>query len=129
MSLFQLFVIVLAGCLFLGSLAALAKGWLSRREGLIWAAIWLAAGTAVAWPRITAVIARALGIGRGADLLLYCSVIVMIVGFLMVYSRLRAVRRDLTLLVRRLAIAEADTTATPLPDEASEETGDEKPED
>ena len=129
MSLFQLLVIVLAGCLFVGCLAAMAKGWLSRREGLIWAAVWLAAGITVAWPRLTAVIARALGIGRGADLVLYCSVIVMIVGFLMVYSRLRAVRRDLTLLVRRMAIAEAVTTTTPPPEEPPEKTGDEKPED
>jgi hypothetical protein len=131
LNLFQLIVIILAGFLFVGSLAAMAKGWLSRREGLIWAAVWLAAGTTVAWPRVTAVIARALGIGRGADLLLYCSVIAMIIGFLMMYSRLRAVRRDLTLLVRRVAIAQAvDTTQRPeeSAEESAKQAGDEKPE-
>ena len=112
MSLFQILFLVPAACLFAVGFVAMAKGWLTRRESLVWLVVWLAAGVAVAWPPITAVVARALGIGRGADLLLYCSVIVMIVGFVMIYARLRAVRRDLTLLVRRLAIAEAVTTSS-----------------
>ena len=120
MSLFQILVLVLAACLFVGSFVALARGWLTRRECFVWAAVWLAAGVTVAWPQVTRIIARALGIGRGADLVLYCSVIVMIAGLMMMYARLRAVRRDLTLLVRRLAIAEALTT-TGTPRDASHE--------
>ena len=129
MSLFQILVLALAAFLFTGSLVATIKGWLTRREGLVWTLVWLAAGVTVAWPGVTAIIARALGIGRGADLVLYCSVIVMIVGFLMIYSRLRAVRRDLTLLVRRLAITEAATTTSTPPQEPPKKTDDKQPED
>ncbi|GAG38143.1 unnamed protein product [marine sediment metagenome] len=129
MSLFQILLLALAACLFTGSLVATIKGWLTRREGLVWTLVWLTAGVTVAWPGVTAIVARALGIGRGADLVLYCSVIVMIVGFLMIYSRLRAVRRDLTLLVRRLAVTEAATTTSTPPQESPKKTDDKQPED
>ncbi|MEK7731822.1 MAG: DUF2304 family protein, partial [Planctomycetota bacterium] len=51
--------------------------------------------------------------GRGADLVLYCAVIVMLIGFFMVYARLRRLRRDLTLLSRHLAIRDAAPTSPP----------------
>ena len=80
------------------------------------------AGVAIAWPELTTWAARSLGIRRGADLVLYCAVVVMMVGFLMVYSRLRQVRRDLTLVVRHLALLEADG-----PPEAVSDTPDAAP--
>jgi len=107
-SMFQQTALVVVGLLFLGSVVALIKGWANRREGLIWSAVWLAAGVAVLWPRITSKIARGLGIGRGADLVFYCAVIVMMIGFWLVYIRLRRVRREITLLVRHLATLEAE---------------------
>jgi hypothetical protein len=123
---FQIVVVAFAACLFIGSIIAMVRGWLTRREGLVWAVVWLAAGVTVAWPEVTAIVANALGIGRGADLLLYCSVIVMMVGFLMIYARLRAVRRDVTLLVRRLAIDNAVTTTSTTPETPPETTGKEQ---
>ena len=94
MTVFQVIVITISAALVVASLVAAARGWVSRREGAAWASVWLAVGVAVAWPRVTAIAAKALGIGRGADLVLYCSVIVMMIGFLMVYARLRALRRE-----------------------------------
>ena len=108
MNLFQIVFLVLAGCLFVGSLVAMARGWATRREGLISALIWIGAAVAVAWPDATTRIAHVFGLGRGVNLLLYCTVVAMIVGFFMVYIRLRRVRRELTLLVRHLAILEAE---------------------
>ena len=58
-------------------------------------------------------VARKLGIGRGADLLLYCSVGVMMVGFLMVYIRLGRLRREITLIVRHLALKESQEGSNP----------------
>lgn len=107
MTAFQVIVITISAALVIASLMAGARGWVSRREGAAWASVWLAVGVTVAWPRVTAIAAKSLGIGRGADLVLYCSVIVMMIGFFMVYARLRALRREITLLVRRLAIQDA----------------------
>ena len=46
--------------------------------------------------------------GRGADLVLSLLALAVFGGFLLVYIRLRRVRRELTLVVRRLAVMEAE---------------------
>ena len=107
MNLFQIVLIVIVACLFTASLVAMLRGWATRREGVIWLSVSVAAGVAIVWPKITTQIARVLGIGRGADLVLYCAVVVMMVGFFMVYARIRRLRRQVTLLVRHLAIRDA----------------------
>ena len=120
MNLFQIIALSVMGLLLALTLIAIVRGWATRREGLVWSAVWMAAGAAVAWPELSKNIAGRLGIGRGADLLLYCAVVVMLVGFLMVYARLRRLRGELTLIVRHLAIRDAgiappreETAATP----------------
>lgn len=108
MSLFQIIALSIMGLLLALTLIALVRGWATRRESVLWSLVWIAAGAAIAWPNLTRDIARTLGIGRGADLLLYCSVVVMLIGFLMIYARLRRLRRELTLIVRHLALKEAE---------------------
>jgi hypothetical protein len=105
---FQQILLAVIAASLLGSVVALLRGWASRREGLIWAGVCLAAGVVILWPEITSKVARALGIGRGADLVFYCAVVVMLLGFWMVYMRLRRMRREITVLVRHLAILEAE---------------------
>jgi len=113
MNLFQILAVAVVSGLFVVSILAMIRGWATRREGLIWAFVWLATGVAIARPNLTVHVADFLGIGRGADLVLYCAVIVMLIGFFMVYARLRRLRRDLTLLSRHLAIRDAAPTAPP----------------
>lgn len=105
---FQLILLITFVLLFVGSFAALLRGWASRREGFVWASVWLAAGVAMLWPQVTSRAAGALGIGRGADLVFYCAVVIMLIGFWMVYLHLRRVRREITLLVRRQALLETE---------------------
>ena len=113
MSLFQVLALITVACLFLLTVVAVWRAWITKRESMIWIVVWLVAATALVSPKMTSVLARAMGIGRGADLLLYCSVVVMMIGFLMIYVRLRRLRREMTLLVRHLAIHEAVTNDTP----------------
>lgn len=58
-------------------------------------------------PDRTTRFARAIGINRGTDLIVYLVSLVVFQGFVVFYLRLRKVRRELTLLVRHLAILEA----------------------
>ena len=111
MNLFQILAVAVVTVLFALSIVAMARGWATRREGLIWASVWLATGVAIARPSLTVLVADYLGIGSGAHLVLYCAVIVMLIGFFMVYARLRRLRRDLTLLSRHLAIRDAVPTS------------------
>jgi hypothetical protein len=93
------------------TLSAAFRGMVRKRIAVMWLAIWTVGGVAIIWPRSTVLVARSLGIGRGADLLLYVSVLLMLVGFFYVYGRFRRLDRQITVLVRRLAIDNAEREA------------------
>jgi hypothetical protein len=107
MNVFQVIVICVLGFLFVVDVIALMRGWLTRKEAFVWGGVCFVTAMAIDRPQWIQKIARALGIGRGADLILYCAVVITMIGFWMVYVRLRALRREMTLLVRHLAIMEA----------------------
>jgi hypothetical protein len=107
MNLFQAIALLLFALLSALTLSAGLRGTVRKRVVVFWLALWGVGSTAIVWPHSTALVAHALGIGRGADLLLYSTALVMIVAFFYVYSRFRRVERQLTLLVRRLAIQNA----------------------
>jgi hypothetical protein len=104
MNLFQGLVLALFVVLALFTISAGMRGAVRKRIVVFWLSVWLSGSIAIVWPHSTAVVAHALGIGRGADLLLYSSVLVMFVAFFYVYARFRRLERQITLLVRRLAI-------------------------
>ncbi|MCH7592822.1 MAG: DUF2304 domain-containing protein [Planctomycetes bacterium] len=123
MNLFQILALGVVGLLLLVSVTGVLRGSVARRDGILWTLLWLAAGIAIIRPGVTRVVAKALGIGRGADLVLYCAVVVMMIGFLMTYSRLRRIQRDLTLVVRHIAKREAAVNLSPAEDNAPSDQG------
>jgi small membrane protein len=69
-------------------------------------------------PDLTNDIAHAIGIGRGADLLLYFSVIAGLLVAILVHARFRKMDRMITLLARRQALLDArkpDSTPETVP--------------
>jgi len=58
-------------------------------------------------PDLTNSIAHFLGVGRGADLLLYCMVVFFYAAFIFLYSRLRKIEIMITELIRSRTIKEA----------------------
>lgn len=54
--------------------------------------------------------ARAVGVGRGTDLLLYGLIIVVLLYMVTTYRRFRAMETSITLLARRIAVDEVFTT-------------------
>jgi small membrane protein len=113
MNLFQSLVLLLFVVLAVLTIAAGFGGAVRKRIVAFWLAVWALGATTIIWPHFTAVAAHSLGIGRGADLLLYLSVLVMFVAFFYVYTRFRKLDRELTLLVRRLAIQNAGMALPP----------------
>ncbi len=63
---------------------------------------------AVLFPGHVTLLAHALGIGRGADLLLYMLVVAFLFGMLNTYLRFRGATQQITELARTLAIREAE---------------------
>jgi small membrane protein len=77
--------------------------------GLVfWILFWLAAAVCVLVPDLTQRFARVLGVGRGADAVFYVSLVGLSYAFFRLYLRIRLLEQELTLLVRRLAIKEAE---------------------
>ena len=103
MTTFQIVGITLAVSFTLVSLIATLRHWIGRGSGLLWLILWGLAGVAIALPDLTGIVARALGIARGADLVFYCGILGMLVAFFAVYIRLRQMNH-ITLLVRQLAL-------------------------
>ncbi len=100
---FQVLGLALTGLLGLFSLARLLRS-RARLADAAWLLLWLAAGAAIARPEITVVVARLLGISRGADLVFYLAILAMLVGFFVLSGRLRRLEADVTRLVRHLAL-------------------------
>lgn len=71
---------------------------------LIWLIFWLAVGVIVWIPDITQRLADLLGIGRGADLIFYLSILVLFYLIFKIYIKIERVERDITKIVRKDSI-------------------------
>ena len=69
--------------------------------------VWTTASAAIVRPDLPQKVALMLGIGRGADVVLYVFVLAFIATSFYFYSRCSALQRDLTKLVRQQAIEQA----------------------
>jgi small membrane protein len=105
MTVFQIIAVVVLGALALLTLANMVRS--RRAVGALWLVVWAGAAAAIIEPRLTTWVAHFLGIERGADLVFYCAVLGGLLGFFFVYLRLRGLSRQLTLLTRNVAIANA----------------------
>lgn len=104
MTTFQLAAFAILGFAFVATLTLAVRRRTSMRVALAWSLLWLGAAIAIARPEITVVVANALGIARGADLVFYLAILGMFLGFFAVYVRLRRLETELTRIVRELAL-------------------------
>jgi hypothetical protein len=78
------------------------------RDRLIAILIFAVAITAILFPELTTVIANSLGVGRGADLLIYILTAGSIFAFVLIGTKLSAMEENITRLVRHIAICNAE---------------------
>ena len=107
MSLFQTIVVpslFLVAVLVLVNTSRRAVPW---RTGILWTGLWLTAAMLVSFPGVTVLLARWLGIGRGADLVLYVATVAGLGVSLYFYGRYRRLEELTTGLIRREALREA----------------------
>lgn len=77
---------------------------LSLFESVLWTAIWVSIGIIFWQPEIASRLAVFVGIGRGADLIVYVSIIVIIYLLFRLFIRVDKMDRQLTKLVRTIAL-------------------------
>lgn len=80
-----------------------------RREALVWSGLWIAAAILIFWPELTSRIAEFVGVGRGADLVVYAAVILLFVLVFNIHVALDRLERKLTQFVRRDALDQLDS--------------------
>jgi len=83
-------------------------GTIGLMEMVLWNAFWAAVAICVLAPGITQWFAHLLGVGRGADAVFYLGLVGLSYAFFRVYVRTRHLEQQLTLLVRQLALKEAE---------------------
>jgi len=76
------------------------EGLLGPKGALFWILFWVAVGMVVIWPDSVQKIADHIGIGRGADLVIYISVAVIFYLLFRLNIKTEGLKRDLTKVVR-----------------------------
>jgi len=80
------------------------KGDISSQELFIWLLFWGIVAGASLFPQKTDVVAQFLGVSRGADLLVYLSIIVLFFIVFKIIVKLEKIDHDITRLVRNQAL-------------------------
>ncbi len=82
---------------------------------LVWLLFWALAAIVVFLPDITFRLARFVGIGRGADLVVYVSLALLFFIVFRLTVKFEHLNRDITKLTRKLALAEQEKKDSDLP--------------
>jgi hypothetical protein len=104
---FQIVALPIVGWFLVRSAWRLVQRQRPRWVGLAGVVLWSAAALAILRPELTNEAAHLLGIGRGADLLLYAVAMAFLAACFYFYQRTRRLEADVTRVVRHLAIREA----------------------
>ena len=107
MNLFQIVFVPLCTLTALNQLWRLRRGNTSWLAGLFWFVVWTAGAVAIAYPPITSLAAKAFGITRGSDFVLYLVTLGLLVFLRVFYNRYRRLENMVTQLARQVAISQA----------------------
>ena len=108
MNLFQIIMSPITIVGFLWSTMKCLRGpgrYVRMANGLV-AMIWATASLLIIKPELSSMAAGIFGIGRGVDLVLYVFILVAFGYGIVLYYRLCDIRRDITRIVRHMAITE-----------------------
>ena len=86
------------------AVARFRKGNLALRHLVLWAVLWGAVVAVVLKPELASEAARRLGVGRGADVVVYLSIAALFYLQFRQFARLEDQERQITKLARELAL-------------------------
>jgi hypothetical protein len=91
------------------------EGRLTRPLLAFWSCFWLGAAIVALLPDTSTIAARIVGVGRGADLVIYVSLIGVFYLVFRMYVKVEDLERQITRLVRKLALEDFDKNQSPKP--------------
>jgi small membrane protein len=81
---------------------------ISLQELVLWTIFWFLVGFVVIFPESTSYVANLVGVGRGVDLVIYLSVLILFYLVFRVLVRLDKTEKDITKVVRKVALDNKD---------------------
>jgi hypothetical protein len=103
---------LLAGCFILGFTIYLSSFRSRVRDRFLALGMLVLALVAITFPNITSVVANAIGVGRGTDLVTYMTFSCGAVLIVLLYAKISATEATLTKVIRHIAIIEASKPET-----------------
>lgn len=79
-------------------------GQIGSGEAFFWGIVFTSAVLSILFPTELSSLAKSLGIGRGVDLLVYISLVVLFYLVFRIYVLLENIRHDITEVVRKIAL-------------------------
>ncbi len=96
------------------TLFALSRAYLRFKERklssfafIFWFIVWIAGVLAILFPETTTQLSRLVGIGRGADAILYASIVVIFYMIFRIYIRIEDTQKQITEVSRKVALLNA----------------------
>lgn len=109
MTIFQIIILILVAYIILKAARRLMKKELSVWLFIFWVSLWGGAAILTVFPRVMEQLALWLGIGRGVDLVIYLSLLLIFYLLFKINLRQQALEKKLVALVRQNAIDNAKT--------------------
>jgi hypothetical protein len=108
----MMFVQVLGSFLLVFVISRVVLRWrdhsLSTRESIFWVFVFGGILVVLLVPRVSVNLAHFLGIGRGSDMIVYGSVVLLYYLVFRIYVSLENIEHKLTVLVREIALAQSE---------------------
>ncbi len=77
---------------------------LSSFAFIFWIFVWITGTVAIFFPDLTTKIARFVGIGRGVDIVLYASIVIIFYLLFRIYIKIEDTQRQITQIARKIAL-------------------------
>ncbi|MBI5465821.1 MAG: DUF2304 domain-containing protein [Candidatus Kerfeldbacteria bacterium] len=113
MSLIQFIILAAVAIIWWRLYARLRSGELTWLEFVEWFALWLGVAVIVLVPEVASYLAAWVGVGRGSDLVVYLALLLVFYLLFKIFIRQEKLARQLTSVVRGLALKEASPPPAP----------------
>lgn len=106
LSLFQWFLLLLGLATIWRTFLQYKKRNVSMHWFVLWTGFWFLIFVVASIPKTADILAQSVGVGRGADLFVYCAILVLFYGLYRALSRSQRQQEEITNIVRRIGIIE-----------------------
>ncbi|PIN70370.1 hypothetical protein COV93_01810 [Candidatus Woesearchaeota archaeon CG11_big_fil_rev_8_21_14_0_20_43_8] len=104
MDILQIFVLIFVFFVVSRTILRLKDNEISVSEFIFWILIWALVLVVIFIPKITIKISGMLGIGRGIDLVIYFSILLLFYLVFRIYVKIEKVEQEITTIVREVSL-------------------------